>query len=217
MSEFTPFPKVPRWFRDVTITEKIDGTNGVIYIRREPVDEPSSFVGVHTDPDGSQYGQYVMVSAGSRNQWISPEKDNFGFAKWVHANALGLAESLGEGLHYGEWWGPGIQRGYGLKQRRFSLFNTARWADQVFSGVEGLGVVPILYQGKLTPLCVYEALEDLDETGSVASPGFMRPEGIVIWHHAGRQLYKVTLENDASPKQVIQDDRSPARSLARAA
>lgn len=180
MPEFQPFPKVPRWFRDITITEKIDGTNGCISV----------------DADGN-------VQAGSRNQWISPEKDNFGFATWVHANAPALADNLGEGLHFGEWWGPGIQRGYGLKQKRFSLFNTHRWTDVNFSGVERLGVVPILYQGPLNHQAVADVMYALDERGSVASPGFMRPEGIVIWHHAGRQLFKVTLENDEAPKSEM--------------
>ena len=31
---------------------------------------------------------------------------------------------LGSGYHYGEWWGHKIQRGYGLKHRVFSLFQT---------------------------------------------------------------------------------------------
>lgn len=183
MPEFIPFPKIPRWFREITITEKIDGTNAVVEVA--------------TAEDGS-----IVVRAGSRNRWITPEKDNYGFADWVFFNAKALAENLGEGTHFGEWWGPGIQRGYGLKEKRFSLFNTHRWSDQVFSGVDGLGVVPILYQGPLAADPIHDAIDLLDDEGSVASPGFMRPEGIVIWHHAGRQLYKATLEGDSEPKSA---------------
>ena len=31
------------------------------------------------------------------------------------------------GRHFGEWWGSGIQRGYGLDEKTFSLFNAYRW------------------------------------------------------------------------------------------
>jgi hypothetical protein len=31
-TEFVPFPKIKRLFRDVIVTEKLDGTNGQIYI-----------------------------------------------------------------------------------------------------------------------------------------------------------------------------------------
>ena len=32
LPEFVPFPKIPRLYKECVITEKIDGTNGVIYI-----------------------------------------------------------------------------------------------------------------------------------------------------------------------------------------
>mgnify|MGYP003395861794 CR=1 FL=1 len=95
--QFTEFPKIPRWSRNIIITEKIDGTNGVVY------------VGV----DGS-------VLAGSRTRWIIPEQDNHGFAKWVKAHEIELRE-LGVGYHHGEWWGNGINRSYALGQGEFAL------------------------------------------------------------------------------------------------
>ena len=91
MLDFIRFPKIPRYSRDCLITEKIDGTSGTIYI--PPDDEP-----------------YYALAA-SRNGWITPEKDNFGFAKWVQENAEEL-QKLGPGWHRGEWWGQGIQRGF---------------------------------------------------------------------------------------------------------
>ena len=100
---FRPFPKVPRLMRPVVVTEKIDGTNASVCVY----------------PDGT-------VRAGSRKRWITPEDDNFGFAAWVRDHAEEL-RGLGEGHHFGEWWGRGIQRGYGLQTRRFSLFNVDRW------------------------------------------------------------------------------------------
>src|ERR1044072_4291110 len=101
--EFTPFPKIGRLDKDMVVTEKIDGTNAAIVITE----------------DGVIYAQ-------SRKQFITPDKDNAGFANWVQEHELEL-EALGPGVHFGEWWGSGIQRGYGLDHKRFSLFNTGRW------------------------------------------------------------------------------------------
>src|SRR5690606_40023600 len=66
----------------------------------------------------------------SRKRLITPTADNFGFARWAFERAEILAPSLGEGLHYGEWWGKGIQRGYGMDTRVFSLFDTSRWSGE---------------------------------------------------------------------------------------
>lgn len=97
---------------------------------------------------------------------------------------------LGRGYHYGEWWGRGIQRGYGLKERRFSLFNVERWRDAFGPfGPGGTGnnavwapdccrVVPVLYRGaEFDTLEVHDMLDRLSEKGSYAAPAFMRPEG----------------------------------------
>ncbi len=127
---FQEFPKMARLTRDCVITEKIDGTNAQIEIVAA-----SSAPGA--TPVTIDMGQFVIAAnaelglllfAGSRTRYITPADDNFGFAKWVQANTDALW-SLGEGRHYGEWWGQGIQRGYGLTEKRFSLFNTGRWAD----------------------------------------------------------------------------------------
>ena len=57
MHQFEAFAKIPRFFRDVTISEKIDGTNAQVFVAE----------------DGA-------VMAGSRSRWITPEADNFGFS-----------------------------------------------------------------------------------------------------------------------------------------
>lgn len=44
------------------------------------------------------------------------------------------------------------------------------------------------------------ALESLRKCGSHASPGFMNPEGIVMYHKASNAMFKVTLEGDEAPK-----------------
>lgn len=175
MVEFEPFQKIARLYRDVVITEKLDGTNAQVVVTEE--------------------GE---VHAASRSRMITPEDDNYGFARWVAEHADSLRD-LGPGRHFGEWWGSGIQRNYSQPRKRFSLFNTARW------GVERpacCDVVPVLYQGVFTIGCVPNAIRQLRENGSAAAPGFMKPEGVIIWHEAARQLFKVTLEKDEAPKSV---------------
>lgn len=171
--EFEGFPKIARLSRDMVVTEKIDGTNAQ----------------VHVLEDGT-------VLAGSRSRYITPEDDNFGFARWVAQNEAQLRE-LGPGRHFGEWWGSGIQRGYGLKEKRFSLFNVHRWGE---ARPDCCDVVPTLYKGPFGMLVIDSWLARLREDGSVAAPGFMKPEGIIIYHVAAGVLFKKTLEKDEGPK-----------------
>lgn len=178
---FVTFPKIARYSREVIVTEKIDGTNAQILI--------------------SDDGQTLF--AGSRSRWITPGKttDNFGFAAWVEANRDELLK-LGPGTHYGEWWGSGIQRGYGLKEKRFSLFNVSRWSDPA-TRPACVGVVPELWRGPMDDLDVKVLIHDLNETGSRAAPGFMKPEGLVVFHAHSGLLLKKTCENDERPKGLV--------------
>lgn len=172
--EFKSFPSIARLSREIVVTEKLDGTNAQITI---------------TDD-----GQFLV---GSRNRWITPEDDNHGFAAWAMANKDELLK-LGSGSHYGEWWGDGVQIGYGIKGKRFSLFNTARWNDETKPAC--CHVVPVLYKGDFDTSMIDRVLLLLDENGSVASPGFMRPEGIVIYHKHSNALFKKTIKNDDKGK-----------------
>jgi hypothetical protein len=125
----------------------------------------------------------------------------------VAEHAEDLVESLGEGLHFGEWWGRGIQSGYDQNGKRFSLFNTARYADSALGAFEDgtrLDIVPVLYQGPFGEFHIQSALLDLSIHGSKAAPGFMRPEGIIVYHTAASEMFKVTLEGDESPKGLMQ-------------
>ena len=45
-----------------------------------------------------------------------------------------------------------------------------------------------------------DVLYELEIKGSVLVPGFMRPEGVILYHTASRQNYKILLENDERPK-----------------
>lgn len=175
--EFTAFQKIPRLSRGCVITEKIDGTNASIYIGED--------------------GEFLV---GSRNRWITPEDDNFGFAKWAYENKEALLR-LGYGHHFGEWWGIGIQRHYGETRRNFSLFNVGRWKSGLPEGLpENLSVVPVIYEGVFNSDAVDSSLELLAQKGSFASPCFMKPEGIIIYHAASGMLFKKTIEKDEEPK-----------------
>jgi hypothetical protein len=171
--EFSGFPKMARLSRECIITEKLDGTNAQICITA----------------DG---GFYV----GSRTRWITQDDDNFGFAAWAYRNRDELM-NLGVGQHFGEWWGVGIQRGYGMSERKFSLFNVTRWAENRPACCD---VVPTLYRGIFHSNEVSTALATLENAGSFASPGFMKPEGIIVYHTAAGIGFKKTIEKDDRPK-----------------
>lgn len=175
MSELTfeGFPKIARLSRPMIVTEKLDGTNAQVIVTEDGI-----------------------VGAGSRNRLITPEDDNFGFARWVADNAEAL-RGLGPGRHFGEWWGSGVGRRYGLQEKRFSLFNVRRWYDERPACCH---VVPVLYQGLFSITQVELELSKLEVNGSVAAPGFMDPEGVVVFHVAGGYLFKKTIKGDAEPK-----------------
>jgi hypothetical protein len=214
MIEFAPWPKIARLYRPIVITEKIDGTNSAVGIVQ--LDEAESLL--HDPELPTWWGKpaqlvdnSTLVYAQSRSRIISPGKstDNHGFAGWVYDNAQELVDILGPGVHFGEWWGSGINRAYGLTkgEHRFSLFNTSRWAHLDGTAVipscpPALGVVPILYQGEFSTLAVRATMAQLRLGGSVAAPQFMRPEGVVVFHTSSNVMFKATLEDDEAPKAV---------------
>jgi hypothetical protein len=177
MESFEGFAKIPRLSRNMIITEKIDGTNAQILI---------------TDT--------YDIYAGSRNRWISAEDDNYGFARWVWDHADELKDGLGIGRHFGEWWGSGVNRGYGLLngEKRFSLFNRGRWNEE--NKPECCDVVPVLCESTFDTHTIEFTLGMLKEEGSKAAPGFMNPEGIIIYHTAGNLYFKKTIDKDEQPK-----------------
>ena len=172
LPEFVPFPKIPRLHKECVVTEKIDGTNGLIYI---------------TD-DGDMF-------IGSRNRWLSADADNFGFHRWVTENRDELMK-LGPGRHHGEWWGSGIQRGYDLikGEKRFSLFNVSVWNEE--NKPECCYVVPTLYTGEFGTMEIDRVVLNLLSAGSVASPGFMNPEGVMVYHSAAGHYFKAPFDKN---------------------
>lgn len=174
--DFQEFRKIPRLSRDIVITEKIDGTNGIIGITED--------------------GEF---NVGSRSRWLTPGTgDNHGFLLWALSNREELL-NLGPGYHFGEWWGLGIQRGYNLKEKRFSLFNVHRWGDESVRP-SCCSVVPTLYRGEFHTTEVLQCLHELKANGSKASPGFDKPEGVVIFHTASGYLFKKTIVGDEHHK-----------------
>jgi hypothetical protein len=184
--DFAKWPSIQRLSSETCyVTEKIDGTNGVIYVPAEP-DKP--------------------VLAGSRERWLTnpdgtpPAKaaDNFEFAAWVHERADAL-RALGPGYHYGEFHGRGIQRNYDLKDRRWASFEY--WRDDIF--IDGVCVVPVLYTGEprvnveLAAMPWDVCVDLLRRNGSNLYPGFTKPEGVVItFQHMKSAKFKRLLDND---------------------
>lgn len=193
---FQAFRKIPRLFRSVVVSEKLDGMNGAVVVTED--------------------GQ--VLSQG-RKRFLTLEDDDHGFAAWVKEHEDELRE-LGPGVHYGEFWGHRINRGYGLKEKRFSLFNVKKWDPESLTDEERRVTVPGFVGDKAVmpvPACCHvvpvlslheefctESIDTdlayLREFGSQAAPGFMNPEGIVVLHEASGQRFKVTLEGDDVPK-----------------
>lgn len=200
---FEEFPKIPRLKRALVITEKLDGTNASIcwFQLLTPEEQKEATA----DPfclglrniDGVAHALY----AGSRNRWLAPEGttglpkgcDNFAFAQFAVKNTTEL-EKLGTGRHFGEWYGLGIQRNYGLQEKRFALFNSGRWGAHNPFTPACCEVVSILPDDPDTAIAL------LREQGSQHVKGWMKPEGIVVYHTASRSLFKQTLEKDAEGK-----------------
>lgn len=217
-SEFQEFPKIARFSRDCIVTEKIDGTNAQILIEPGYPNDPNA---IHAWFDYETRTDMIM-RAGSRTRWITPEMDNHGFARWVQEHRDELIK-LGLGRHFGEWWGSGIQRGYGLQkgEKRFSLFNVSRWclAGETPERIPTLDpriekyqeelpscchLVPVLATGPFDAVSamVESCMATLGETGSRASRGFTNPEGIVVFHLAGNVGFKKTFAKDEMPKSL---------------
>lgn len=166
---FKSWPKIPRLENEVYhITEKIDGTNACIIIKAT---------------DQGCFNIYAQ----SRTRLITPEDDNFGFAKWVQENAEQLIKDLGVGYHFGEWWGQGINRGYGLDHRRFSLFNPTKHSEVCFN-------VPCLDSSEYLWETVEKWKSRLEKTGSHAVPGYMKPEGLVVYAEKAKTYWKVIID-----------------------
>lgn len=152
MIEFKKWPKIGRGDPlplMVTITEKIDGMNACIVIK-----------------DGK------LAAVQSRNSFLT-KIDGTGLLYWARNNADELA-TMGDGYHYGEWAGLGIQKNrHKIDGRKFFLFNTKRWGTERPSCCN---VVPVMYEGELRKGNIAQCLEYLLN-------GADNPEGVVVYYH----------------------------------
>ncbi len=124
--------------KEVVCTEKVDGTNARF---------------------GLVEGQFLV---GGRNIIFGPNDDPFGFHSWVIENDIEarVRRAFPDDptvTIFGEWFGPGIQKGidYG-KERRFAGFDICfgkNWADPYevheFFAKMDLPTVPIVYRGPM--------------------------------------------------------------------
>ena len=176
--EFKEWPKILRGTGDetITITEKMDGTNGAIIVDKM-----------------EDTGQLYVAGVQSRKRIITPgaDTDNFGFAGYVMDNCIDIAEKLGEGYHYGEWAGEGIQKNpHCIVGRKFYLFNSNRWRFGRQERPAGMMCVPVLYEAEWYPEVVEDQMDDLWLRHM--HDGFYTPEGIVVWYHKTRRFEKHT-------------------------
>lgn len=183
VEEFKAFSEIKHLTKiTMQITQKIHGTNAHVYI---------------TDD--------LKIYAASRTRFIFPGDDNYGFAAWVEKNKDDLIRCLGPGRHYGEWAGPGINSGEGLKEKTFVLFSLGRYTELPPNCV----TVPLLYEGDLSMERVKEAMEDLRINGSALVANFMRPEGIVV--SFGGMRFKKVFEAEETKWRGPSKEKSPSQ------
>lgn len=166
----------------MSITQKIHGSNAQICIKK-----------VTTEPLEHELGHRgYNIMAGSRTRWLTLEDDNYGFCKWVRENAAELVIMLGEGRHFGEWAGPGINSGEGLTEKTLCLFNWRRWVGKELPN--RVTTVPMLYKGAISLDAITDTMDRLKAQGSFLVPGYMKPEGVVV--DLDGQLYKNVFDEE---------------------
>ena len=153
-------------YETITITEKIDGTNACVVIQND-----------------------VIAGVQSRRRFITPDSDNYGFAQWVSDNEDELLK-LGDGYHYGEWAGVGIQKNnHNYPDKRLLLFNTFRWGGDDLP--QCCHVVPVLYEGDYKQGIIQEVMSKLK---SDSNDNGNTPEGVIIYYHKAKRYEKYTYE-----------------------
>ncbi len=189
MVEFKEWPKIPRGGggETITITEKIDGTNACIIVSEGLV------IGAQSRTQLLCERELYIVEGfiGEVGKWEN-RSDNYGFADYVRNNENELSK-LGDGYHYGEWAGPGIQKNHhNLEKKTLFLFNSDRWRDGRQERPAGVECVPVIYEGEWGPHIIENTMKELWDTAKYKG---YHPEGIVIWYHKTRRYEKVTFEN----------------------
>ena len=171
--EFAPWPKIPRAILgDCVMSLKMDGTNACVVI-----------------VDG------VIVGVQSRKRMINVGKanDNYGFASYVVQNEDKFL-ALGDGKHYGEWAGLGIQGNpHMMTEKKFFLFDTRRWGEHNVPP-EGIEVVEVLHHGEYTRENVDNVMNELKTRAFTEG---WTPEGIVVFFPKLKAMEKHTFAYSA--------------------
>jgi hypothetical protein len=217
MTRIKRWPDVARLHRGVTLTEMLDGKTAALHVdvvrplhhqvyendRWQTIPEVPVRAGdvfsLEEDGGGPRSRSiFYRVTVQNTTRIVTVQEDMNGIAAWARENAAGIVAALGPGIHFGEWWGYKINRGYGLRvgDRRFSLFNTVRWNKLNGQQVPGLYSVPVLWEGSLENdwMAVPEQVANLKTRGSVAVPGYPYPEGLVLYHHEGDTMFKIRID-----------------------
>jgi len=180
------FKKYPKIYKKhnvrMSITQKIHGSNAQIIINNI----------------GDDQNPIYDVKAGSRSRVLYLGDDNFGFARFVNDNKLELAMFFGEGIHYGEWAGKGINSSEGLDDKYFVSFEWYLFKDNVLPPSHVMKV-PVLYDGNVDFNKINDCMDDLKTNGSKLVKGFMRPEGVVV--DVGEQKLKYVFDNEETKWQ----------------
>ena len=193
---YNSFPSIERLENIYCIiSEKIDGTNSLIEINE------------------------TNVRFGSRNRYISFSDDNAGFANFFKdyearfedaAKDITTDESYPLRI-YGEWFGCGIQRGYGLKDKFFMPFNSFYSEKLIEYQVPNVIAPNIMYTGKFSMEVVDTCMQQLKLNGSGVVKDYKQPEGIVIFFPKYNFRLKETFDGakwkDALPKS--EHDKKP--------
>lgn len=190
--EFKAWPKTSRLNSRVTISEKLNGSNGAVIFD----------ITEETPPDGQEVMIHnYAVAAQTRTRLVTVHDDQTGIAKWVTQNYETLIQDIGlpnpipktgTFYHYGEF----MTRGH--KEPHFYLFNTRRWAGKEFE-TPTLKVVPVLYEGDYYEGVVEECLDDLRTNGSRVHPG-IPAEGVVVYWQHDDTMKKAFIDTDAKGK-----------------
>lgn len=115
------------WWR---AKEQLHGSSVVEYRAKVKLHGTNAAVQVHTDG---------TIMCQSRTNIITPESDNAGFARWVMSNKDKWLQAVGY-IVYGEWCGPGIQKGVAISEIPKKVF--AVFAARPLDGSDTLIVEP---------------------------------------------------------------------------
>lgn len=206
--QFEEFPKIPRLRRDIVITEKIDGTNATVYVAPNgAVYAGSKNRWITPEEDNHGFAKWVADHASElralgpgmhRGEWWGK---GIGKRHSTHAKTFSL-------FNVGRW---DIES---VVPATFDLIVTHEWNRKEATEKNLVppnplpklrppaccDVVPILHEGPFTDAAIDATLARLRGNGSVADPSCKKPEGIIVYHTASGKMFKVTLENDESPK-----------------